>query len=362
MKTRLWITIFMFIPVILLFGQSSRTEITAEYGPPSAADTWEQFVIPLTAETFNVDEATFEEVMSNITSFWIKTEMHYGNDVGGIDDVSVGSVYSSYFHTSSEGWSSGGDGTMEWMQSGGYDGGFLQISDWATGDWHWLIAPDSWSGDWSSLIGQNIEFWFKTDQPSISAQIKLTSETVERLVISTPANSNIPPNDSVLIDVEIIPPSEEDITINFSSSNSSCITVPESLTVPASEQYVQVYFHAAESATNQCESIIEATSPGYITSRITMKVDDAAGILDFNTSFPMDIYPNPGKGKFIISVKNSNRIERCILYNLLGNKVKDIVSNNTRETVIDATAVESGIYLLNVFTTEGMKTSKLVIE
>lgn len=177
---RKFTTVLVIIQSIVLFSfaQTIPDELIIDYGPPAEANVWTKYSIPLDAATFNTDEATFLGFMSNVTSLWIRTEMHTGDDVGGLDEVKVGEVYSSNFDVSSEDWTSGGDGTMEWMPSGGVNGGFLQISDWATGEYHFLISPFSWAGDWSDLIGQNLEFWVKTDRPSYEGKIKLTSNVV----------------------------------------------------------------------------------------------------------------------------------------------------------------------------------------
>lgn len=354
--------VFMFSAILFSAAQSVRTEITAEYGPPEEADTWEHFVIQLTPERFNTDAATFESVMSGVASFWIRTEMHTGDDFGGIDNVSVGSLYASYFHASAEGWSSGGDGTMEWMQTGGYDGGYLQISDWATGDWHWLIAPATWSGDWSSLIGDSIQFWFKTNRPSYSAIVKLTSDTVPRLIIRTTELSNILPNDSLLIDIDVSPASAEEITISFSSSNPACITVPASVTVPAGEPLAQVYFYAAPEATDNCESIIEANAPGYLTSRITLMVDDEAGFNDIRKDKNISIFPNPGNGEFTIASTGAFTINRYILFDITGNALRDMEVNNMELLRVDASELKAGLYFVKVFTDNGVFVSRVLVK
>ncbi len=61
--------------------------ISAEFDAPLSANVWEAYSIPLTADNFGVDIQTFREVMSGVSTFRIRTEMHDGNDVGGIDAV-----------------------------------------------------------------------------------------------------------------------------------------------------------------------------------------------------------------------------------------------------------------------------------
>ncbi len=341
-------------------AQGTPEEITADYGPPAAANVWEKFTIPLTAETFGVDETTFAAAMANVTSFWIRTEMHTGSDVGGIDDVYIGTTYWSTFEGSSDGWSSGGDGTMEWMNEGGVEGGFLQISDWAVGDWHWLIAPSEWAGDWSSMIGQNIEFWYKTNQPTYAAIVKITTIPVERLVINTPVSPTILPDDSVLIELEVIPPPEEDITISFSTSNSSCVQVPPTATFLANHSTGYFYFTAAPGATIGCESVIEATCPGYLTSRITMIVLDNYGIGETDLDEAIAVYPNPCRDKFILGNSSREKISRLVIYSLTGNTVLDKEQADLSNVEIDVSGHSPGIYFLRIFAGDQVITTKLI--
>ncbi|MCK4569086.1 MAG: T9SS type A sorting domain-containing protein [Bacteroidales bacterium] len=363
MKTKSTFLLIVFLSFCILAGaQSTPTEITAEYGPPAEANVWEHFTIPLTAETFNVDEITFDAVLAGVTSFWIRTEMHTGYDIGGIDDVFIGTTYWSYFEGSADGWSSGGDGTMEWMPTGGVDGGYLQISDWATGDWHWLIAPSTWAGDWTSLKGQNIQFWYKTDQPSYAAIVKITTGVIDRLVINTPVISTILPNDSVLIELEVLPAPTADITVSFSTSDPTCIKVPPSITVLAGYSTAYVYFVAVEGAAVGCESVIEATSPGYLTSRITMLVLDNYGIEESDLSKEISIFPNPCNGKFILSNTSGKRVHQVMMYDLSGNAILDLQEGDLSNTEIDVTNQPAGIYFLRIFVDGKVITSKIIIK
>lgn len=339
-----------------------RTELTADYGPPSQANTWEKFVIPLTAASFNTDEATFAAAMTNITSFWIRTELHTGYDIGGIDEVMVGDTYWSYFESSSELWSSGGDGTMEWVVSDGVNDGFLQISDWASGDWHWLIAPSNWSGDWSSLIGQDIEFWFKTDQPSYSAIIKLTTEPVPRLTINLPNNSTVPLADSVLVEVQVVPTAEEDITVLLTSSDNNCINVPGNLLIPAGYSTSNIYAKAALNAAIGCESVVEATASGFLTSRMTIRVEGYSETNDVIEEQEVSISPNPCIDKFILSNVNKKNIERLILYDLSGNIIQDLEGIDLSNSVISVADLSAGIYILKIFMKDKIQTSKIIVE
>ncbi|MCK4716105.1 MAG: hypothetical protein KAT54_04810, partial [Candidatus Marinimicrobia bacterium] len=242
-----------------------------EYGPPASANTWEKFTIPLTAETFNLDSETFSQSMQNIGMFRIRTEMHDGTDFGAVDNVKVGSLFFSSFSTGTENWNAMGDGTMSWQSSGGVSGGYIQISDWASGDWHWAVAPDSWQGDWSSLIGQNLEFYYKTNYPDYSSRIELYTSIMNRISLSATSTTLYPGSDTQ-VEVKLIPTPNQSVTVSLSSSDNSSITVPASVTFSAGQNSALITVEASADITEEKTCVITATASGYSTSRLTLTV------------------------------------------------------------------------------------------
>ncbi len=300
--------------------------------------------------------------MSNVTSFWVRTEMHNGADVGGLDEVEIGDTYVSTFDLSSEEWTSGGDGTMEWMPSDGVEGGFLQISDWATGEYHWMISPFSWAGDWSDLIGQNIEFWVKTDRPSYEGKVKLTSNIISRLALNLPESNTLPLYDSILVEVGITPVPTEDVTVTLTNSTPSCISLPSSIVIPAGASGATVYASTADGAVIGCFSVIEAKSSGYLTSRMTINVLGTAGINDPAANRMVNVYPNPGNGKFMISNKSEKNIERIEMYDLQGRVVFELHGKDLSNTEIIPGGHAPGIFLVRMYVKDEVFTTKVIIE
>jgi len=348
-------------------GQSLQLiELTAEYGPPSTADSFELFTFPITPETFNVDSATLLSVLENITSFRIRTEMHTGNDVGGVDNILVGSSYSSYFDNSLEAWSSGGDGTLEWESEGGYSGGFIQISDWATGALHWVIAPISWAGDWSGLLGDTISFYFKTNKPSYNAEILLTNAVVKRLVLNA-AVSTVALNDSTKIKLEVAPVPSEDLIVDISSSANACLTAPVSVIVPAEQEYIELYVSAATGATIGCESVIEATSSGYEASRVTMStVEDNAGITSLSNRANIQVYPNPCSNAARLRYQiHDIRYLICDIYSISGIKIERLIDEGQlpgeHEIELDVSDLPAGVYFVKLQVGDDIIVRKLVV-
>jgi hypothetical protein len=230
------------------------------------------------------------------------------------------------------------------MPEGGYEGGYIQMSDWATGDWHWVIAPISWTGDWSGLIGQNITFYFKTNRPSYDAVVLLTNEMVYRMVLNTQVNS-VALNDSTKIKLDITPAPEEEFYVNLSSSDNSCINVPSSVLVPVGSEQLEFYATPAPDATVGCTSVIEATATSYGTSRLTMwTVEDNSGISDPGTNKTIRVYPNPCRDYFMVMTSQTEKIERVQLYNLLGEMLYDTQGRPLNESEIHYIKQPPGLY------------------
>ena len=245
--------------------------ISAPFGPPSAANTWQRFTIPLTAATFNVDSATFQKVMSQVTLFRIRTELHDGSDVGGVDNVAVGSRFSAGFDAGPEGWTAAGDGTMEWKPTGGNPGGYLQISDWASGDWHWAVAPVNWAGDWRNLVNSSIAFDLKTNYPDYASLIEISCTQTKRLIL-TADPFVIPLGGSSNMTVSLSESAAQAVVVSLNSSAPSCITVPASVTVAQGQTSATFLAQVAAGATPGCEAVIEASQAAYGTSYLTLRV------------------------------------------------------------------------------------------
>jgi len=258
------------------FAQSNGATVINSYGPPTAANTWEKFTIPLTAATFNVDDVTFQQVMANVQQLRIGTEFHNGYDIGAVDSISIGTRFSSDFNSGLEGWSASGDGTMEWILSGGVSGGHLQVSDWASGDWHYAATPPEWSGNWSDLIGSSLVFYLKTDQPSYASMIEITSEGSNRLVLSADP-SIVPLQGSSNVSVSPSPAATQDMAVSLTSSDTNCITIPSSVTIGSGQPSGQFIASAASGAQTDCSSVITASASNYSEGRLTLRVGYDSG-------------------------------------------------------------------------------------
>lgn len=251
--------------------------VQTTYGPPKPANQWQQFSIPLTAAQFKTDEATFRDTMRNVQRFRISLEASDAKDIGGLDNLVIGSRFSANFDSGAGGWSAAGDGTMEWKATGGVSGGFLQVSDWGTGDWHWAVAPLEWSGDWSNLIGTNLVFSAKTTNPDYPALIEISNTSEKRMVLAaTPFR--LAPGGTSAVTLTVSQAPAQNLAVTLTSSDAKCITSPTSVTVNAGQTKAQFSAQAPATAAKDCAGVIEATGSGYGTTRVTLSVGAAGEV------------------------------------------------------------------------------------
>jgi aminopeptidase N len=65
----------------------------------------------------------------------------------------------------------------------------------------------------------------------------------------------------------------------------------------------------------------------------------------------MKLYPNPSKNQITLQLADGISIQKCIIYNVLGQKVKE----TTSATSWDVSAFSEGVYFMTLFTNEGTK-------
>jgi len=246
--------------------------LTVEYGPPTKANTWQEFTIPLTAKKWGATDAKFDAVLAAVKVVRFSFEMHDGPDIGAIDNVSVGGRFAASFTQGSEGWTSGGDGTMSWSENGGMQGGGLTIKDWASGDWHYATAPMAWSGDWRPLKGRNIVFWVRTDQPSVAGRVEIISGDVKRLTLSAKPY-RVRPGELSTLTLALGEPAPKDLVIDLDSSSNGVFPKPKSVTIRKGQRQATTTTRAATDVKKGDQSTITATLATYPTRRVTLTVD-----------------------------------------------------------------------------------------
>ena len=336
--------------------------LSVDYGPPPAANTWHKFTIPLTAETFGVENNVFLASMQNISMIRIRTEMHSGSDKCGIDSIAFGSAFLTTFDNGTENWSALGDGTMAWEQSEGVSGGYITIEDWTSGDWHWATAPTSWAGDLSANIGQNFTFYYKTNQPSYSAVIELHTGASMRIILSAEKQS-LAAGESTVLNVSLSETPAEDVTINLSSSNSGLVSAPASVKILAGQNSASVTLQASQDIAEGDQVVITASASAYETTRITITGKVTTGIVSINDFEDIILYPNPSNGNFKIKFNNKSRnITNIKVFDLLGKIVHTSVHSSGNEIDVELRNCPDGIYSVKL--TCGLKTynRKIIIK
>lgn len=78
----------------------------------------------------------------------------------------------------------------------------------------------------------------------------------------------------------------------------------------------------------------------------------------FNNNVQLSVYPNPASDN--LNINSSENISELSIYNILGQKVKQ-VKVNSNESTIDVSSLNSGTYIITINTATGSKTEKIVI-
>ena len=103
---------------------------------------------------------------------------------------------------------------------------------------------------------------------------------------------------------------------------------------------------------------------GYMCPRIAViNGDYTVDQLSVNDKLPSNaanIYPNPAKNEITISVDNQFNVQSIRLMDITGREVKNITANNIVR--INVSDLQSGYYMINIQTSEGLISSKLIKE
>ena len=95
---------------------------------------------------------------------------------------------------------------------------------------------------------------------------------------------------------------------------------------------------------------------------ITITLEDVVlGINDFNTENIIKVFPNPCNDIITVSLSNSE-IKTIHIYNILGEKINTIQSNNKSQIEINISDLKSGIYLLSIIDSTNRITLKKVVK
>lgn len=106
------------------------------------------------------------------------------------------------------------------------------------------------------------------------------------------------------------------------------------------------------------------TIMGYMCPRIAVingdYTVDQLSVDDKLPSNAANIYPNPAKNEITISVDNQFNVQSIRLMDITGREVKNITANNIVR--INVSDLQSGYYMINIQTSEGLISSKLIKE
>jgi len=90
-----------------------------------------------------------------------------------------------------------------------------------------------------------------------------------------------------------------------------------------------------------------------------VRVFDLSGLLSIEefTVSDFSLYPNPASNQITIETQNTIEIKEITIYNSLGQRMI-----SSLETNINTSQLVSGIYIVNIFTDQGIFSKKLIVE
>jgi len=105
------------------------------------------------------------------------------------------------------------------------------------------------------------------------------------------------------------------------------------------------------------------TIMGYMCPRIAVingeyTAEDLASVNDKLPSNSASIYPNPANNEITVSVDNKYQVQSIKMTDITGREVKNLTASNIVK--IDITDLQSGYYIINIQTTKGLISSKLI--
>lgn len=336
------------------------TILSASYGPPKTADVWEKFTINLSASTFGVSEADFEESMKNIQFIRIRTELNSGSDIGSIDSVALGNKFLSTFDTNADGWSAMGDGAMYWEPVGGVDGGFISVEDESKGEWHWAVAPATWIGDLTDQIGKDFSFYAKTNSPGYNGVVELHTIVISRIILSVNSNT-IKSGESETMTISISPTPAQGTSVKIKCDNPDYFEYDSIVYVSAGTSEIDFDVTAKSGVNKVIKGKFTASATGFNGSSVTMQIEKANGITNQVENVDFSIFPNPVNSYLFINVDNNNQsIISYSIFNSIGQRVA-FVKSTQNQVKFDLHDVSKGIYLLQIELGNNVTTRKIMV-
>lgn len=95
----------------------------------------------------------------------------------------------------------------------------------------------------------------------------------------------------------------------------------------------------------------------------TAGCSQVTGIEKYSTNNNISIYPNPATNSLQVSLSGNSTIKEIALYDVLGNEVPipNPFQRKGNSTSIDVSALANGVYFINLKTSEGVLSKKLVV-
>ncbi|HXD94654.1 MAG TPA: T9SS type A sorting domain-containing protein, partial [Bacteroidia bacterium] len=116
----------------------------------------------------------------------------------------------------------------------------------------------------------------------------------------------------------------------------------------------------AQPVSNTIYTVTGSSNYGCIsTDTITQFVNNCTGINTFANNINITLYPNPNNGNFVIETNQTDKQTLQIL-DVTGKLILQQTING--KTTIDASSLDNGIYFVQINTSQGLFTKKIIVQ
>jgi hypothetical protein len=163
--------------------------------------TWTHYEVGFKPSAFNVDQATYDSIMTNVAELRILAEVTTATEAVGLDNVLVTATPPQAYTTdlvsrfgdgTTQGWRPVDDVTLSVVEDGRPTQA-LKADDWMDGRTYRIATPTNWAGDWRGFLQLDFDMWWQARDVSFASVelVRIFGANGQSLVWSGALSNNV---------------------------------------------------------------------------------------------------------------------------------------------------------------------------